>query len=80
MENRTRTFLLILGIGIVIIGILLLYFGAINGVFFVIFLITGLVMIIIGAYNWGAGTDFSSKQETPMENVGIEYNTEMNPM
>ena len=73
MENRTRNFLLFLGIGIAVIGILLFYLEAIDSLFLTILLIAGFIIVIIGIYNWGAGTDFSSKQETPMENVSIEY-------
>ena len=80
MENRTRNFLLFLGTGLAVSGILLYYLRAISGLFPVILIITGLVIVVIGIYNWGAGTDFSSKQETPMENVSIEYNNDMKPV
>lgn len=77
MEKATRNFFMILGIAIIIIGLILWYFSAINSLFLIIFIIAGLALIVISLYNWGAGTDFSAKQKYPIENSGIEYNNDM---
>lgn len=76
MENSTRNLLLALGIGIAVIGIILFYLEIINWIFLAVLIITGFVLVIIGVYNWGSGTDFSQHQETPIENVDIEFKRE----
>ena len=73
MEKTIKNFLLGLGIALILLGILFWYLNWINFTFMIVFIIAGIILIMIEIYNWGAGTDLSHKQETPIENTGIEY-------
>jgi len=72
MEKSTRNFLLVLGISLLVLGGLFWYFSMLSMIYVTIFAIAGIILIIIPLYNWGGGTDFSAKQETPMENEDIQ--------
>lgn len=73
MEKIIKNFLICLGTVLVAAGSILFYLEAISWMFLIFFIIAGIIVIIISLYNWNAGTDFSARQETPMENEGIEY-------
>jgi len=66
----------LLGLGVAwTAGFLIFYlFGIINEISDMVYEIPGIVMIIISLYNWGAGTDISRKQKTPIEDMDIEWN------
>jgi len=73
MEKGIKNFLLMLGIALILLGVLLYYFDLINFIFLIVFIIAGIILIAIEIYNWGAGTDFQKKQETPIENADLDF-------
>jgi len=84
MESSTKNLLLTLGIiWTVTWTIIWLYVNTGGcffeycwslGFFYLFYEIPGLILILIAAYNWGAGPDLKRKQETPIENESADIN------
>jgi len=73
MKEAARNFMIIAGILWSLIWLVLWFFGIGKGMIYLFYEIPGIILIIIGVYNWGSGMNMENKQKYPIENQDISF-------